>query len=121
MSSQSPLLKDLLALTSRQKVVMDYFLTNISVGEIIAVRDLNDEIKKRVKRGERDLVSEIDDAIIEREILADLAYLVKRGFLEYKNGVYSLSKPLRDFLKEKYGRLYPGKPKSIESILKDVK
>lgn len=108
----------LLSLNKLERLILDYFITNISVGEIIAVIELRELVKRKYKMGERDLVSEPDDAIIEREITAELAYLVRKSILSYGNGAYSLSPWLREVLKKKFGKLSPGKSKPLEELLK---
>ncbi|WP_434731584.1 hypothetical protein WLZ34_01375 [Thermogladius sp. KZ2Tp1] len=109
-------LKDVLSMGRLERIVMEYFIKNISVGEIIALIELREEVKRRASRGERDLVPELDDVVIEREVSRVISRLITAGYLEYKGGVYNLSKPLIEELKKKLGRLDPGIPKNIESL-----
>lgn len=110
-------IREILGLSKLERLVMEYFLRQISAGEIIAVLDLKEEVKKRAKQGETDLISEIEDAIIVRELYIVLALLVKRGFLEYRNGAYKLAKWIIDQIKAKKGSLYPGVYKSIQDLI----
>ncbi|WP_440059123.1 PolB1-binding protein PBP2 family protein [Thermogladius sp. 4427co] len=112
-------LKDILRMNKLERIVMEYFVKNISVGEIIALIELREEVKKRVQKGEKDLVLEPDDVIIEREISKVISKLISEGYLEYKAGVYNLSKKLIEELKKKYGRLDPGVPKNIASLAEE--
>jgi hypothetical protein len=97
---------------------MEYFLKNISVGEIVAVIDLREEVKKKIRSGEL-TYGEIDDAVIERDLLTIITSLIKRGFLEYNMGVFNLAGWIRDYLKKKYRSLDPGVSKSLEKIVND--
>lgn len=108
------LLRDL---DKRKKLIMEYFLRNISVGDIIAVVDLKEEIKKRVRQGEKDLVGELDDAIITRELLIDIDYLIRKGLVEHREGVYKLSNWLIEEIKKRKKRASPGVVKSIQDLL----
>ena len=81
-------IRDVLFLSKLERIIMEYFIRHISAGEIIAALDIKEEIKKRVKQGETDIVSELEDAILLREINIAMALLANKGFLEYKNGVY---------------------------------
>jgi hypothetical protein len=110
-------LKELLSLGKLEKLVMEYFLKHISAGEIVAILDLKEEVKKRLSLGEQGLVSEPEDAVIVRELYVTLASLIKRGFLVYNNGVYRLSDWIISALKSKLGGLYPGRSKPIEKLV----
>lgn len=110
-------LREMLTLNKLERLVMEYFLRHISAGEIIAALDLKEEIKKRARQGETDLVSELEDAIIVRELYIAMAMLVKRGFLEYRNGVYRLADWIIDIIKAKRGSLQPGVPKPLQDLL----
>ncbi|MEM4718045.1 MAG: hypothetical protein QXE81_04715 [Desulfurococcaceae archaeon] len=114
----SQLIEKVKSLNKRERIILDYFARHISAGEIIAVLDLKEEIKKRVKMGEVDLVIELDDSVITRDIYIDLALLVKQGLLEYRNGVYKLPQPLIDIIKQKKKRATPGVLKSLNELLK---
>jgi len=105
-------------LNSIEKTIMEYFLKNISVGEIIAVIDLREEVKKKIRSGEL-AYGEVDDAVIERDLLTIITSLIKRGFLEYNMGVFNLAGWIRDYLKKKYKSLDPGVSKSLEKIVND--
>ncbi|MGB9827930.1 MAG: PolB1-binding protein PBP2 family protein [Thermosphaera sp.] len=105
-------------MNSIEKLIMEYFLKNISVGEIIAIIDLREEIKKRAKSGEL-AYGEIDDAVIERDLLTIITSLIKRGFLEYNMGVFNLAGWIRDYLKKKYKSLEAGVFKSIDKLTSD--
>ena len=109
-------LRDILAMGRLERIVMEYFVKNISVGEIIALIELREEVKRRVARGEKDLVPELDDVVIEREISRIISKLISAGYLEYKGGVYNLSKPLIEELKRRFNRLDPGVPKNLENL-----
>jgi hypothetical protein len=93
---------------------MEYFLKNISAGEIISIIELREEIK-RLK--DTDLVPEIDDVIIEMEVGKALARLVRKGFLEYNEGCYNLAPSLREELLRKLGDLKPGINKKLEELV----
>ncbi|MEM0224835.1 MAG: hypothetical protein QXS24_00515 [Desulfurococcaceae archaeon] len=110
-------IKEILSLSKLERLIMDYFIKHISAGEIIAILDLKEDVKKRIKQGETDLVSEPEDAIIVREIQITLAMLVKKGFLEYRNGVYRLADWIINTVKNKKGSLYPGIPKSLQDLI----
>ncbi|MEM0004955.1 MAG: hypothetical protein QXE10_07625 [Desulfurococcaceae archaeon] len=110
-------IREILALSKLEKLIMDYFLRHISAGEIIALLDLKEEVKKRMKQGETDLVSELEEAIIIREIQITIAMLARRGFLDYRNGVYRLADWIIEIIKSKKGSLYPGIPKSLQELL----
>ncbi|WP_413743234.1 PolB1-binding protein PBP2 family protein [Thermosphaera chiliense] len=105
-------------MNSIEKLIMEYFLKNISVGEIIAIIDLREEIKKRARSGEL-VYREIDDAVIERDLLTIITSLIKRGFLEYNMGVFNLAGWIRDYLKKKYKSLDAGVFKSIDKLTSD--
>lgn len=117
--SGAPRLKDILRMGKLERLVMEYFVKNISVGEIIAMVELREEVKRRVKAGETDLVSEPDDVIIEREIFRAISNLIRSGYLEYKGGVYNLSKPIISELKSKIGGLEPGIPKNLSKLAEE--
>lgn len=110
-------MRDLMKLGKLERLIMEYFLRHISAGEIIAIIDLREEVKKRVRSGETNLVSELDDAVIEKELHVKLALLVMEGYLESRNGVYRLAQWIIDALKAKKHRLMPGVPKNIEELL----
>lgn len=110
-------IREILSLNKLEKLIMDYFIRHISTGEIIALLDLKEEVKKRIRQGETDLVSEPEDAIIIREIQIAIAMLARRGFLDYRNGVYRLADWIIDIIKIKKGSLYPGIPKSLQELL----
>lgn len=110
-------LKDLIKLGRLERLIMEYFLKHVSAGEIIAIIDLREEVKKRVRAGDTDLVSELDDAVIEKELHVKLALLVMEGYLESRNGAYRLAQWILDELKSKKHKLAPGVPKNIEDLL----
>lgn len=116
MTMQSRSLREVLGMSRLEQVIMEYFIRHISAGEIIAVLDLKEEVKKRIKQGEKDIVSEPEEAVIVREIYITLASLVKRGFLVYNNGAYRLSDWIIEIIKKKMGSLQPGRPKPIEKL-----
>ncbi len=64
-----------------ERQVLEYFMKNISVGEILAVKEL------------RVLGVKNPDAIIEK--------LIEEGFLERGEGCINLSKQLREELKQR--------------------
>ncbi|MEM0377801.1 MAG: hypothetical protein QXP68_01215 [Thermosphaera sp.] len=111
-------IRELLALNNIEKLIMEYFLRNISVGEIIAILDLREEVKKRIKTGELQY-SDTDDAVIERELLTIITSLIRRGFLEYNMGVFNLAEWIREYLRKKYKSLETGVSKSLEKIVSD--
>jgi hypothetical protein len=98
---------------------MEYFVRHISAGEIIAALDIKEEIKKRAKQGETDIVSELDDTIILREVSIAMALLASRGFLEYRAGVYKLAPWIIEVIRAKKKGLYPGQPKSLRELLEE--
>lgn len=110
-------IREILQLGKLERLVMEYFIRHISAGDIVAVLDLKEEVKRRMKMGEIDLASELEDAIIIRELYVKLALLVKDGFLEYKNGAYRLAQWVVDIIKAKKGGLYPGTPKNLEELI----
>ncbi|MCY0868692.1 MAG: hypothetical protein OWQ48_05640 [Desulfurococcus sp.] len=111
---------ELRELSRLERLVLSYFLKHISVGEIIAIVDLREEIKRRIREGERDLVPGVEDpAELEREIIRVLIELVKKNILYYRNGAYSLSPWLMKRVQEKYKSLQPGSPKPLEKILEE--
>ena len=110
-------IRELITLSKLEKLVVEYFLRHVSAGEIIAVLDLKEEVKKRARQGEKDLVSELEDAIIIKELYVILAMLVKNGYLEYKNGVYRLSQWIINYIKARKSVFYPGLIKSIKDII----
>jgi hypothetical protein len=116
-SSGERSIRELLNLSKLERLIMEYFLKHISVGEVVAVLDIKEEVKRRAKQGETGLVDELEDAIIAREVYVALAMLVKNGFLEYRNGVYKLAQWIIDVIKAKKGGLYPGTPKSLSELL----
>lgn len=101
-------------LTKLERLILEYFARHISVGEIIAVIDLREEVKRL---RDPDLVSEFDDPVIEMEINKALARLVEKGYLERASGCFNLSESLRKKIIERYGSLKPGEPKALEKIL----
>ena len=109
-----PTLRDILKLNKLERLVMDYFLKHISAGEIIAIIELREEIK-RLK--DPDLVPEFDDVVIELEIGKAINKLLKEGFIEYRSGCYNLAKHLREELKRKNGDLKPGFSKDTEKLI----
>lgn len=114
MNEEKPKLRDILKLSKLERLVMDYFLKHISVGEIIAIIELREEIK-RLK--DPDLVPEFDDVIIELEIGKAVNRLLRQNFLEYRNGCYNLAQHLREELKKKLGELRPGFSKNLEELI----
>lgn len=101
-------------LTKLERLILEYFVRHISVGEIIAVIDLREEVKRL---RDPELVSEFDDPVIEMEINKAIAKLVEKGYLERATGCFNLSESLRMKVIEKYGSLKPGEPKSLNNIL----
>jgi len=93
-----PSLKDIKKLPKLQQLVMDYFIKYISVGEVVAIIELREQIKAL---RDPDLVPEFDDVIIEIHISRALADLVEKGFLERAEGVYNLAPQLREELKQR--------------------
>ncbi len=110
-------IREILLLSKLERIIMEYFIKHISAGEIIAALDIKEEIKKKAKQGETDIVSEIEDAILLREINIAMALLANKGFLEYKNGVYKLAPWIIEIVKVRKGGLYPGQPKSLKELL----
>jgi hypothetical protein len=111
---EKPRLKDILKLPKLERLIMNYFLKHISVGEIIAVIELREEVKRL---RDLDLVPEFDDVVIELEISKAIGRLIRKNFLEYRSGCYNLAKHLREELKEKLGELRPGFSKKLEEII----
>lgn len=101
-------------LTKLEKLILEYFIRHISVGEIIATIDIREEVKRL---RDPELVSEFDDPIIEIEVNRALAKLVEKGYLERATGCYNLAEHLRKRIIEKYGSLKPGEPKKLEDVL----
>lgn len=101
-------------LTKLEKLVLDYFIRHISVGEIIAVIDLREEVKRL---RDPEMVSEFDDPVIEMEINKAIARLVEKGYLERATGCFNLCERLRRRIIEKYGSLKPGEPKPLNDII----
>ena len=93
-----PNLKDIKKLPKLHQLVMDYFIKYISVGEVVAIIELREQIKAL---RDPDLVPEFDDVIIEIHISRALADLVEKGFLERAEGVYNLAPQLREELKQR--------------------
>ncbi|MET1160569.1 MAG: hypothetical protein ABWW65_06360 [Thermoprotei archaeon] len=114
--SEKPDFKDILSLNKLERLIMEYFLKHISVGEIIAVIELREEVKRR---RDPELVPEFDDAIIEIEINKALARLVEKGFLEHIGGCYNLAEHLRKKLIEKLGSLNPGISKDLNKLISE--
>ncbi len=114
---EKPGLKDILKLSKLERFVMEYFLKHISVGEITATIEMREEIKRL---GDRELVPDLDDVVIEVEIGKTLGRLVRKGFLEYSSGCYNLAPQLREELKSKLGGLRPGYPKKLEDLVRPI-
>ncbi|RLG81756.1 MAG: hypothetical protein DRO13_00345 [Thermoprotei archaeon] len=116
MSSQEPKpsFRDILSLSKLERLIMEYFIKHISVGEIIGVLELRDEVKRR---RDQELVPEFDDVVIELEINKALARLVEKGFLEHVSGCYNLAEHLRKEMIKKLGRLDPGLPKDLNKLI----
>ena len=93
-----PNLKDIKKLPKLHQLVMDYFIKYISVGEVVAIIELREQIKAL---RDPDLVPEFDDVVIEIHISRALADLVEKGFLERAEGVYNLAPQLREELKQR--------------------
>jgi len=115
-SEKKPDFKDILKLSKLERLIMEYFIKHVSVGEIIAVFELRDEVK-RLKDPE--LVPEFDDVVIEMEISRALARLIEKGFLERGSGCYNLAPHLRAKLIEKFGGLNPGFPKDWKKLVEE--
>lgn len=113
-SKKKPDFQDILKLSKLERLIMNYFIKHISAGEIIAVLELREEVK-RIK--DPDLVPEFDDVIIEMEINKALARLVEKGFLEHIGGCYNLAEHLRLKIMEKLGGLNPGISKNLDKLL----
>jgi len=109
-----PDFKEILKLSKLERLIMEYFIKHISVGEIIAVLELRDEVKRR---RDPELVPELDDVVIEFEINRALARLVEKGFLEHTTGCYNLAEHLRKKIIEKIGELRPGISKDLEKLI----
>lgn len=109
-----PSLRDILKLPKLERFIMEYFLKHISAGEIVAIIEMREEIK-RIK--DPDLVPEFDDVVIEMEISKALTRLVKRDLLEYVSGCYNLAPQLREELMKKLGTLKPGFSKNLEELI----
>jgi len=118
-SSSGRSIRDILSLSKLERIIMEYFIRHISAGEIIAALDIKEEIKKRAKQGETDIVSELDDTIILREVSIAMALLASRGFLEYRAGVYKLAPWIIEVIRAKKKGLYPGQPKSLRELLEE--
>jgi len=93
-----PSLRDIKKLPKLHQLVMDYFIKYISVGEVVAIIELREQIKAL---RDPDLVPEFDDVIIEIHISRALADLVEKGFLKRAEGVYNLAPQLREELKQR--------------------
>jgi hypothetical protein len=118
-SSSGRSIREILSLSKLERIIMEYFIRHISAGEIIAALDIKEEIKKRAKQGEIDIVSELDDTIILREVSIAMALLASRGFLEYSSGVYKLAPWIIEVIRAKKKGLYPGQPKSLRELLEE--
>ncbi|WP_084322096.1 PolB1-binding protein PBP2 family protein [Desulfurococcus amylolyticus] len=105
------------SLSRLERIIVNYFLRHISAGDIIAVLDIREEVKKKIREGDRDLLPETEDTLIEVEVRRVLAELVREGILYHRNGVYSLSPWLVELVKKKFGRLRPGEFKPLEKLL----
>ncbi|RLG77576.1 MAG: hypothetical protein DRO12_01875 [Thermoprotei archaeon] len=81
------IVRTLESLSEEERKVFEYFLINISVGELICLRELR-------------LYYKVNDP---RRVLQEL---VDKGILERGTGSYSLSKPLRDALLKYYSRTH---------------
>ncbi len=112
MSRERPVrrLKDIEKLGKLEKLIMKYFLTHISVGEIIAVIDIREEVKRL---RDPELVPEFDDVIIEFHVTKALDRLVEQGYLEHSGGVYNLAEPMREELLRS-GKWSPGRRPRID-------
>ncbi len=108
--------RDILKLGGLERFIMDYFLKHISAGEIVAIIEMREEIKRHKRE---DLVPEIDDVIIEMELSKALSRLVRKGLLEYSSGCYNLAPELREIIKKKYGGYSPGIEKKPEDLLEE--
>ncbi len=113
-NSNAPGLRDILELPKLERFIMEYFLKHISAGEITAIIEMREEIK-RIRDPE--LVPEFDDVVIEIEISKALTRLVRKGFLEYVSGCYNLAPQLREELKNKLGELRPGYSKDLSKLV----
>jgi len=109
-----PDFKDILKLSKLERLIMDYFIKHISVGEIIAVLEIREEVKRL---RDPDLVPEFDDVVIEMEINKALSKLVEKGFLEHVSGCYNLATHLRNKMKEKLKSLDPGITKDLNKLI----
>jgi len=118
-SSSGRSIREILSLSKLERIIMEYFIRHISAGEIIAALDIKEEIKKRAKQGEIDIVSELDDTIILREVSIAMALLASRGFLEYSSGAYKLAPWIIEVIRAKKKGLYPGQPKSLRELLEE--
>ncbi|MEZ0393638.1 MAG: hypothetical protein ABWK00_01130 [Desulfurococcaceae archaeon] len=112
------LVKALLGLDKLEKIVMEYFFKNVSVGEVIALIELKDELRRRQRSGELTIAAGSDEeAAIERELRKAIANLMRLGLLEYRLGSYNLSQSLREYVKRKLGKLEPGTSKDLMKLL----
>lgn len=101
-AGKKPTLKDIERLPKLERIVMNYFMKHISVGEIIAIVELRELIKSMNDPG---LDIERDDIIIERAITKALASLVEKGFLEHAEGCYNLPEHLRKEIMRKRSQI----------------
>ncbi len=79
--------KKIASLSDEERKVFEYFLTNISVGSIVALRELSTLYK--IKN--------------PKEIILRL---VEKGLLEQGSGCYSLSQVIRDLLLRIYREMF---------------
>ncbi len=92
-----PRLEDINKLPKLHRLIMNYFMKYISVGELVAIIELREQVKSLK---DPELVPELDDIIIEREISKAIAYLVEHRYLEHGEGCYNLAEHLREELKK---------------------
>ncbi|MCS7128476.1 MAG: hypothetical protein N3E36_05040 [Sulfolobales archaeon] len=93
-----PSLRNIEGLSKLHRLIVEYFIKNISVGELIAIIELRELVKSSKNR---DIMGEVDDAIIERNISKALSELVQAGFLERAEGVYNLASHLRNEVRKR--------------------
>jgi len=100
-NARKPTLEDIEKLPKLEKIIMEYFLKHISVGEIAALIDIRETIKNL---NDPEINIEKDDVVIELAVSRALARLVEEGFLEHVGGCYNLATHLREELikKKKY-------------------
>ncbi len=115
--AELPGVKDILSLPKLERLIMEYFLKHISVGEIISVIEIREEIKRL---RDPELVPEFDDVIIELTVNRAIARLVGKKFLVHESGCYNLNERIREEIKRAYGELRPGFSKDIYEILERI-